>query len=124
MYMMAKHIHLTAIAVSVLLFVLRFIWSQFNPDILQKKWLKITPHIVDTILLASAIWLCFIINQYPFVQGWLTFKVVGLVAYILMGLFALKWGRNAPLRWIGFVGAITWLGLIAKVAVTKQPLFF
>ncbi|MEG3768137.1 SirB2 family protein [Alteromonas sp. 14N.309.X.WAT.G.H12] len=124
MYMMFKHIHLTAIALSVFLFVLRFIWSQFSPSVLEKKWLKITPHIVDTILLLSALCLCVILNQYPFVQGWLTFKVVGLVAYILLGLFALKWARNAPLKWIGFIGALTWLGLIAKVAVTKQPLFF
>lgn len=124
MYMMFKHIHLTAIALSVFLFVLRFIWSQFSPSVLEKKWLKITPHIVDTILLLSALGLCVILNQYPFVQGWLTFKVVGLVAYILLGLFALKWARNAPLKWIGFIGALTWLGLIAKVAVTKQPLFF
>lgn len=124
MYLMAKHLHLTAIALSVFLFIFRFMLSQFNSELLTRKWLKILPHVIDTCLLASALWLCFLIGQYPFVQGWLTFKVVGLVAYILMGMFALKWGRNKPLRWIGFIGALTWLGLIAKVAVSKQPLFF
>lgn len=124
MYLMAKHLHLTAIALSVFLFIFRFMLSQFNSELLTRKWLKILPHVIDTCLLASALWLCFLIDQYPFVQGWLTFKVVGLVAYILMGMFALKWGRNKPLRWIGFIGALTWLGLIAKVAVSKQPLFF
>ena len=115
MYMMAKHLHLTAVGVSVFLFIFRFMLSQFNSELLTKKWLKILPHVVDTLLLASAIWLCFILGQFPFLQGWLTFKVVGLIAYILMGMFALKWGRNAPLRWIG---------LIANVAITKQPLLF
>lgn len=124
MYLMAKHLHLTAIALSVFLFIFRFMLSQFNSELLTRKWLKILPHVIDTCLLASALWLCFLIDQYPFVQGWLTFKVVGLVAYILMGMFALKWGRNKPLRWIGFIGALTWLGLIARVAVSKQPLFF
>ena len=124
MYLMAKHLHLTAIALSVFLFIFRFMLSQFNSELLTRKWLKILPHIIDTCLLVSALWLCFLIGQYPFVQGWLTFKVVGLVAYILMGMFALKWGRNKPLRWIGFIGALTWLGLIARVAVSKQPLFF
>ena len=124
MYLMAKHLHLTAIALSVFLFIFRFMLSQFNSELLTRKWLKILPHVIDTCLLASALWLCFLIDQYPFVQGWLTFKVVGLVAYILMGMFALKWGRNKPLRWIGFIGALTWLGLIAKVAVSKQPLYF
>lgn len=124
MYVMAKHLHLTAIGISVFLFIFRFILSQFNSDMLQKKWLKVLPHVVDTVLLASAVWLCVILGQYPIAQGWLTFKVIGLIAYILMGMFALKWGRNAPMRWIGFVGALVWIGLIAKVAVTKQPLFF
>ena len=124
MYMMAKHLHLTAVGVSVFLFIFRFMLSQFNSELLTKKWLKILPHVVDTLLLASAIWLCFILGQFPFLQGWLTFKVVGLIAYILMGMFALKWGRNAPLRWIGFVGALVRIGLIANVAITKQPLLF
>ncbi len=124
MYAAVKHIHLTAIALSILLFVIRFIWSQFNPAFLQKKWVKIVPHIIDTVLLLSALWLCVIISQYPFVNDWLTFKVVGLVAYILLGMFALKWGRSAPMRWIGFIGAIIWLVLIANVAITKQPMFF
>ncbi len=124
MYTMAKHLHLTAVGLSVFLFISRFMLSQFNSELLNKKWLKILPHVVDTVLLASAVWLCFIIGQFPFVQGWLTFKVVGLIAYILMGMFALKWGHNAPLRWIGFIGALVWIGLIANVAVTKQSLLF
>lgn len=124
MYMMAKHIHLTAVALSVFLFVLRFLWSQYNNGILQKKWAKILPHVIDTVLLGSAIWLCFILSQYPLAQGWLTFKVVGLVAYIFLGLVALKLGRTAIVRWAAFIGALACIVAIAHVAVTKQPLFF
>ncbi|GGW76011.1 SirB2 family protein [Alteromonas halophila] len=123
MYMMAKHLHLTAVVLSILLFILRFIWSQFDASILQKKWVKVLPHIIDTVLLASAIWLCIILSQYPFVQSWLTFKVLGVIAYILLGLVALKWAKSTPGRWIGFVAALAVLTATAMVAVTKQPLF-
>lgn len=123
MYMMAKHLHLTAVVLSILLFILRFVWSQFDANALQKKWLKIVPHIVDTVLLASAIWLCVILSQYPFVQSWLTFKVLGVIAYILLGLVALKWASSAAGRWLGFLGALGVLTATAMVAVTKQPLF-
>lgn len=123
MYMMAKHLHLTAVGLSILLFILRFVWSQFAPAILQKKWLKIVPHIVDTVLLASAIWLCIILSQYPFVQSWLTFKVFGVIAYILLGLVALKWAKSTIGRWAAFIGALVVLMATAMVAVTKQPLF-
>lgn len=123
MYMMAKHLHLTAVALSILFFVFRFIWSQFDASALSKKWVKILPHIIDTILLASAIWLCFILSQFPLVNAWLTFKVIGVILYIVFGLFALKKAKTALARWSFFVAAIAVLMATAMVAVTKQPLF-
>tara|TARA_B100002049_G_C16008872_1_gene344875 strand:- start:425 stop:799 length:375 start_codon:yes stop_codon:yes gene_type:complete len=124
MYMMAKHIHLTAVALSIVLFIVRFLWVQINPAALQKKWVKILPHIIDTILLASAVWLCVILSQYPFVNGWLTFKLFGVVAYIILGLIALKKARTAPGRWLAFIAAIVVLAMTAMTAVTKQPMLF
>lgn len=91
---------------------------------LQKKWVKVVPHVVDTVLLASAITLCVLIAQYPFVNAWVTEKLMAVLLYILMGLVALKLGRTNSIRWIGFVGAICWLLFAAKVAVFKQPLLF
>ena len=123
MYMMAKHLHMTAVGLSILLFVFRFIWSQFDASVLSKKWVKILPHIVDTVLLSSAIWLCVILSQYPFVNAWLTFKVVGVVLYIVFGLFALKKAKTTMGKWSFFVAALAVLMATAMVAVTKQPLF-
>lgn len=123
MYMMAKHLHLTAVALSILFFVFRFIWSQFDAQALSKKWVKILPHVIDTILLASAIWLCVILSQYPFANAWLTFKLIGVVLYIVLGLFALKKAKSTVGRWAFFVAAIAVLMATAMVAVTKQPLF-
>ncbi|WP_408609404.1 SirB2 family protein [Alteromonas pelagimontana] len=122
--MMAKHLHLTAVGLSIFLFVLRFMWAQFNPAILQKKWAKVVPHIIDTVLLASAIWLCFLLSQYPLVTGWLTFKLIGVVLYIVLGLFALKKAKTAQGRWLCFIAALVVLASTAHVAFTKQPLFF
>lgn len=123
MYMMAKHLHLTAVALSILFFVFRFIWSQFDAQALSKKWVKILPHVIDTILLASAIWLCVILSQYPFANAWLTFKLIGVVLYIVLGLFALKKAKSTVGRWAFFVAALAVLIATAMVAVTKQPLF-
>lgn len=124
MYLFVKHLHLTVVAISVSLFVLRFIWHLTGSPLLQKKWVKVVPHVVDTVLLASALTLCVLISQYPFVHSWLTEKVMGVVLYILMGFFTLKWARNNAMRCIGFVGALSWLLFTAKVAVFKQPLMF
>jgi uncharacterized membrane protein SirB2 len=123
MYMMAKHLHLTAVGLSILLFIFRFIWSQFDAGILAKKWVKVVPHIIDTLLLASAIWLCVILSQYPIVNAWLTFKVIGVISYIVLGLFALKKAKTPVGRWLCFIAALAVLMATAMVAVTKQPLF-
>ncbi|SHG43427.1 Uncharacterized membrane protein SirB2 [Marisediminitalea aggregata] len=122
MYMMAKHLHMTAVGISVLLFVFRFIYGQMNPSFLQQKWVKVVPHIIDTVLLGSAIWLCVILSQYPIVNSWLTAKVIGVIGYILFGLLALK-SETPVKKWGGFAGALIVLGVTAKVAITKQVFF-
>lgn len=124
MYLMVKHIHMTAIAVSFLLLVLRFFWVMSNSGMMSKKWVRVVPHVVDTVLLASAITLCVILSQYPLYQGWLTEKIIGLIAYIILGLFALKLGKNKMIKSVAFVGAVAIFAMIGKIAVTKQPFIF
>lgn len=123
MYMMAKHLHLTAVGLSILFFIFRFIWSQLDDNALSKKWVKILPHIIDTVLLGSAVWLCIILSQYPFVNAWITFKLIGVILYIVFGLFALKKAKTTLSKWAFFIAAIGVLMATAMVAVTKQPLF-
>ena len=124
MYMLFKHLHLTAVVLSIALFTVRFVWLLKQSPMLQKKWVKILPHAVDTVLLVSAITLCFIIAQYPFVNGWLTEKVLGVVAYILMGFYTLKWAQGTAARCVGFIVALACVVFTAKVAVFKQGLLF
>jgi uncharacterized membrane protein SirB2 len=124
MYEIVKHIHLMAIALSVVLFLLRFVLNTMQSPMLQKKWLKILPHIVDTLLLLSAATLCVLLKQYPFVDAWVTEKLLALVMYIFMVTLALKLGRTAFMRGIGFVGALSWIAFAGIVAVSKQPILF
>lgn len=123
MYMALKHTHLLLVALSLALLVLRFVLSLKGSALLQRKFLKIAPHVVDTLLLLSAVGLMITINQYPFVTPWLTEKFIGILAYIALGVMALK-GRTLALRVFAFVGALGWLVLVVKVAITKTPVLF
>lgn len=122
MYIAYKHLHLLLVALSVGLLFLRFGLSFYNKALLQKKFLKIAPHVVDTFLLLSGVMLMLTLQQYPFVHGWLTEKFIAIIAYILTGFMALK-GRTTFIRWMCFLGALGWLGLILRVASTKMPVF-
>jgi uncharacterized membrane protein SirB2 len=123
MYMALKHSHMLFATLSILLLIIRFGLSFTSSTLLQSKFLKIVPHIVDTLLLLSAVWLMFTLSQYPLQTPWLTEKVIGVAAYISLGFMALK-GRTAALRVMAFLGALGWLGLVIRVAVTKTPVLF
>ena len=124
MYMMLKHTHLTAIALSVLFFIVRYIWVMTDSAMMQKKLVKVAPHVIDTVLLSSAIGLCIVLSQYPFSVAWLTEKVIGLVLYIFFGLFALKFGKTKLQKTVAFGLALGVIALMGKLAVSKQPWLF
>jgi len=123
MYMALKHTHLLLVALSVSLLFIRFILAMKDSPLLQKKLLKVLPHVVDTLLLTSAAGLMLLLQQYPFVTPWLTEKFIGLLAYIALGYMALK-GRTKALRLMAFLGALGWLALMVRVAVSKTPVLF
>ena len=120
-YSAVKSVHVAAVAVSYTLFTLRGIWMMQSPARLDATWVKTLPHVVDTILLGSAIVLAVILRQYPFDAPWLTAKVTGLVAYIVLGSFALKRGRTGRGRVRSWVAAQLVFFYIVAVATTKDP---
>ena len=124
MYVALKHLHLTAVTLSFALFALRGLWMLADSPQLQRRWVRIIPHLIDTVLLASAIGLTLILQQYPFVNGWLTAKVLALIAYIILGSIALKRGPTKAIRATAWVAALATFGYIASVALSHDPLGF
>jgi uncharacterized membrane protein SirB2 len=61
-------------------------------------------------------------GQYPFVQNWLTVKILAVIAYIAIGSIALKRGKTKTVRVYAFIAALATFAYIASVAVTKQVL--
>ena len=122
MYAAFKHIHLLTVAISLGFFVLRGVWMLSGSALLQKKWVKILPHIVDTLLLVGAIGLMFQIGQYPMTDGWLTAKLLGLIAYIVLGTIALKRGKTQGPRILAFVAALAVIAYIVGVALRHNAL--
>jgi len=118
----AKDIHVACVIVTFILFFVRGLWMILDSDLLQRKWTKRIPPVVDTILLASAIVLAVTIHQYPFVHAWLTAKVVALLFYIGLGMLALTYGKTKKIRIINWLAAQLCFIYIVAVALTKNPL--
>lgn len=121
-YLALKHLHVTAVLLSGTGFFIRGLLMLADSPLLQRRLLKVLPHIVDSVLLASAIAMAVISAQYPFVLPWLTAKFFGLLAYIVLGMMALKRGRTKGRRAAWFVAALLAFAYIVMVALTRNPL--
>jgi uncharacterized membrane protein SirB2 len=119
-----KHLHMTAVAVSFLLFFIRGIWMMRESPLIARRWVKVLPHVNDTVLLAAGLATAYRVGQYPFVDDWLTAKVFGLIAYIVLGTLALKRARTKRARIAYWVAALATFGYVVAVAVTKNPIPF
>ena len=123
-YLLLKYLHVSCVVLSISGFLVRGVWMMRESPWLQKKWVRVAPHIIDTILLGSAILLTIQIQQYPFVQNWLTAKVLALVAYIVIGAIGLKYGSTKKIRVSAWLVAIALFLYIVLVALTHQVLPF
>ena len=123
-YLLVKHLHITCAVLSGSFFLLRGVWMLLESDALQRRWVKVVPHVVDTVLLTSALTMVFWSAQYPLVQPWLTAKVLALLAYIVLGTIALKRGQTKATRTAALVAALAVFAYIVLVALSRKAMPF
>jgi uncharacterized membrane protein SirB2 len=119
-YALAKQVHLATIALSGLLFVVRGAWMIADSPRLAVRWVRVVPHVNDTVLLLAAVYLATFHGLPP----WIVAKIVALVAYILLGMVALPRGPTKPVRIAAWIAALAVFAYIIAVAVSKNPLPF
>jgi uncharacterized membrane protein SirB2 len=117
-YALVKQVHLATVALSWALFFVRGVWMIADSPRLGARWVRVAPHVNDTILLVAALYLA----TFHGLQPWLVAKLAALVAYILIGMVALRRGPTKPVRIAAWgVAQLVFLYIVA-VAVTKNPL--
>ena len=112
---------MSCVAASYSLFFVRGIWMMRDSPLLRARWVRVLPHVVDSILLASALTMAFMLRQYPFVAGWLTAKVLALCCYIALGVVALRRGRTRGIRIAAWIAAQGVFLYIVAVALAHDP---
>lgn len=121
-YFSLKYLHICTVVISISLFVLRYRWQYRGSVMSGKRWVRIIPHVNDTLLLLSGIALVMVTHFYPFTpQGtWLTEKLFGVIIYIALGFIALrKRPVRQQVRWAAFLLGLVVLYINIKLATTK-----
>ena len=117
-----KTIHVTFVALSFAGFFIRGIWMLRNSTLLRQRWVRITPQVVDTVLLVSAIVLAVQLRYSPMEQPWLMAKIIALVIYIAVGLVALRFGSSKRVRLSAWLLGLFIFMYIVSVAFSKSAL--
>ena len=117
-----KLLHQSAAALSITGFVARGLGSFTQAAWVRQRVARTAPHVVDTLLLLSALVMAWTLRLTPGNAPWLTAKIAGLLLYIGLGMLALRPGQPLALRIAAWVAALAVFGWIVSVAITKQPL--
>lgn len=123
-YATLKLVHQGAVAMSITGFVARGVLALRDSPLARTRVARTVPHVVDTLLLASAIGMLTVLHLNPLQQPWLVAKLCGLVVYIGLGVLALRPGRSGAVRGAAWLGALATVAWIVSVALTKSPLGF
>ena len=123
-YLLLKTIHVTCVAVTFVLFFGRGVLMLADSPLLKARFLRVAPHVNDTLLLGSALWMAVISRHNPLAESWLAAKLVALMVYIGAGMIALSHGRTRRSRVAAWIFALLVFAYIVSVALTRSPLPF
>lgn len=122
-YSLIKHLHMTTALLSLAFFMVRAWWSVREAPILQRRWVKVVPHVNDTLLLLLGVTLMVMLSMWPQQHPWLAAKLLALLAYILLGTLAIKRGCSPAARGLAGLAAVAAFGYMLGTALSKDPLF-
>ena len=115
---MLKSLHVMLAYATVIGFVVRAVWSLTDSAMLKARWVKIVPHVIDTLLLVLGVAMALNMSLSP-VSGWLGAKLIGLLAYIGFGVLTLR-STTRAVKIVGLIGALSSVGYIFAVAFTRS----
>ncbi|HVL55720.1 MAG TPA: SirB2 family protein [Burkholderiaceae bacterium] len=119
-YSLLKTIHQAAVALSFAGFFSRGLAGLHGAAWVRSRPARTLPHAVDTVLLASAlamVWTAGLSLTAP----WLLAKIAALLAYIGLGMLALRPGRPRRVRAVAWVAALAAYAYIVAVAIAQDP---
>src|SRR5258708_5302185 len=97
------------------------VWHGVRGQEVSARWLRLTPPLVDGLLILAGLALGWIIGEHPFGNTWLTAKLLALVAYLGAGQVALRRARTVRGKLSAWLIAVALLVYIFTVAITHDP---
>ena len=118
-YLFVKYSHQIFVAITILLFNIRFFLLWRHPEKPLAGIWKAMPHLNDTMLLFTGLWLMKITHFSPFNAPWLGMKILLLLVYMVFGLIMMRSRPRSPKFYIVYVLSMSCVATIVFLAKTK-----
>jgi uncharacterized membrane protein SirB2 len=123
LYESLKWLHVSCVFASGIGFVVRGALMLADSALLRARFVRVAPHVVDTLLLAAGIAMAVRSELLPAAPPWLSAKIAGLLAYIVLGTISLRRGRTKRIRVVALLAALLVFGYIVGTALQRDPLW-
>ena len=117
--MTVKTLHIIFAVISIGGFFVRGYLRFVFPSLLSLRWIKIAPHINDTLLFGTALVLVYRWGTVIVSQPWFWVKLLAIVAYIVLGHMVLNTKHSKRMSALAFVGTALLACGIFVVAIGK-----
>lgn len=121
-YFLIKHLHIATATLSLLFFMVRAWWSVGESPWLERRWVRVLPHVNDTLLLTLGVLLMVMLRMWPQQNPWLAAKLIALLLYIGLGTVAIKRGRSPAVRGAAALAAVVTFAYMLGAALNHSPL--
>ena len=117
-----KMLHASCALVSIAGFALRGYWVLGAHPLRSHRLTRVSPHLIDTLLLATALGMLWLWRMVPWGTPWLVAKLVALLVYIGCGIALMRFARTPAQQGLAYGAALLTAGYIISVAMTHDAL--
>ena len=121
-FLLLKYIHILSVAASFALFFIRGIWLMQSYPPAQERWVKILPHVVDGLLVASALGMLAMVPATADYKAWMTIKLVLIGVYVFLVVFVIRLARARWQRFAAWLLALLVFLFVTSIAVLRNPM--
>ena len=117
-----KYLHIVSVAAGFSLLFVRGLWAMQSYPAPQEKWVRVVPHVVDAVLVLSAVAMLAMSPLSGWPGDWLTVKLALVAVYAMLALYLFHGAGPLATRILAWLLGLLVLLFITTIAVLRNPL--
>ena len=121
-FLFLKYVHILCVAASFALFFIRGIWVMQSYPPAQERWVKVLPHVVDGLLILSALGMLYMVPSTSDYKGWMPIKLALIGVYAFLVVFVSRLAKSRLQRFAAWLAALLVFLFVTSIAVLHHPM--